>query len=46
MTTPGSPGRISRRERTARAAIGMPARVLEIPYRDRIHIVAATGALG
>jgi len=25
MTTPGSPGRISRKERAARAAIGMPA---------------------
>ncbi len=25
MTSPGSPGRISRKERAARAAIGMPA---------------------
>lgn len=33
MTTPGSPGRISRKERAARAAIGMPAKHPELLTR-------------
>ena len=33
MTTPGSPGRISRKERAARAAIGMPAEHPELLTR-------------
>jgi hypothetical protein len=34
MTTPGRKGRISRKERTARAAIGMPARHPELVTRS------------
>jgi hypothetical protein len=33
MTTPGGPGRISRKERAARAAIGMPAEHPELMTR-------------
>jgi hypothetical protein len=33
MTSPGNPGRISRNERAARAAIGMPAKHPELLTR-------------